>query len=275
MKVSIVIPVYNEQTHLKACLESIKAQTTSPFEVIVVDNNSTDDTVGVAKQFNFVTIISEKRQGVVHARSTGFNVAKGDIIGRIDADTILEKDWILNVKRIFKDKTISAVSGRINYYDCIWPKLSSKLDLFFRRWLASKMKQDEMFLQGANMALRRSAWTEVRRYLCYKSMIHEDFDLALHLQDEGFRVVFDDSLLVSISTRRFKDGPIDIFKYAMLSPLTYKKHYKISRFYMYPIIILILSFYLIIRINARTKENILKDLISRNKYRVNPATFVE
>ncbi len=274
MKISIVIPVYNEQTHLRACLESIKQQSITPFEVIVVDNNSTDSTLNVAKDFNFVTIIKEKRQGVVHARSTGFDYASGDVIGRIDADTVLKKDWILHIERIFDNDNIAAVSGRLYYHECIWPKLSSSLDIFFRRWLAHRMKTDEMFLQGANMAIRKSAWEDVKNTLCYKSNLHEDFDLALHLQENKFKVIFDDNLSASISIRRFKDGPIEIFKYAMLSPLTYKKHYKTSRYYMYPIIFLVLVFYGVIRLNARVKYSKPKDVIS-DQYRVNPATFVE
>jgi glycosyltransferase involved in cell wall biosynthesis len=64
LSLTIVIPVFNEQNHISACLEAIAAQTAMPDEVIVVDNNSTDKTVQIAKQFAFVKIIKEKRQGV-------------------------------------------------------------------------------------------------------------------------------------------------------------------------------------------------------------------
>jgi len=96
-KISIVIPVYNEESQLAACRDAISQQKESPFEVIVVDNNSTDSTVRVALSFPFVTLIREPRQGVMHARTTGFDAARGDIIGRIDADTILPPDWTESV----------------------------------------------------------------------------------------------------------------------------------------------------------------------------------
>src|SRR5689334_10679087 len=103
MKTSIVIPVYNEAAQLGACLRAIAQQTVKPLEVIVVDNNSTDGTRAVAEAYDFVTVLEEPRQGVVHARSRGFDAARGDIIARIDADSILPADWLANVETVFGD----------------------------------------------------------------------------------------------------------------------------------------------------------------------------
>src|SRR5487761_1699776 len=97
MKISIVIPVYNEADNLSACLDAISNLEVMPYEVIVVDNNSTDNTVAIANLYDFVTVAHESRQGVVHARTKGFNLAKGDIIARIDADSVLPYDWTINV----------------------------------------------------------------------------------------------------------------------------------------------------------------------------------
>src|SRR5688500_17107775 len=93
LRASVVIPVYNEADSLDLCLSAIAAQTTQPFEVIVVDNNSTDTTAEIAASYPFVRLVYESRQGVVHARNTGFNLAQGDIIARIDADTVIESGW--------------------------------------------------------------------------------------------------------------------------------------------------------------------------------------
>src|SRR4051812_9489646 len=97
MKISIVIPVYNEAQNLDACLRAIARQTTAAYEVIVVDNNSTDGSLAVAQTFPFVTVITERRQGIVHARDRGYNAARGDIIARIDADSLLPKDWLEHI----------------------------------------------------------------------------------------------------------------------------------------------------------------------------------
>src|SRR4051812_24373156 len=110
MKTSIVIPVYNEAERLAACLRSIANQAVTPDEVIVVNNNSNDGTAAIARSFDFVRLLSEPRQGVVHARNRGFNAAHGDIIGRIDADTLLPRNWVSQVQSIFNDPTVDAVS---------------------------------------------------------------------------------------------------------------------------------------------------------------------
>jgi glycosyltransferase involved in cell wall biosynthesis len=243
MKISIVIPVYNEASQLSDCLDSIAAQTLSPFEVIVVDNNSTDDTAVVALRYDFVKVISEPKQGVVHARTTGFNLAKGEIIARIDGDTILPKDWLSNLQRLFAAKNIHAVSGKANYYGVAAASLIDKMDLFFRRRL-SKQLQKNMYLWGANMALRRNAWEEVRNHLCIQNDIHEDFDLAIHLEEIHRNVVFDESLAAHVSSRRIDMTFLSFMHYVMVSPRTYEAHGINVRRAMYPVVAVCAIFYL-------------------------------
>ena len=128
-----------------------------PLEVIVVDNNSSDDSIKIASKYSFVKVVSEKRQGVIFARNKGFDLARGEIIGRIDADSRIQEDWVAKVEEIFRDKTIQAVSGGIYYYDVISSRLSYKFDLFFRKDLAIRLK-NEAFLQGSNMAIKKELW---------------------------------------------------------------------------------------------------------------------
>ena len=176
MKTSIVIPVYNEAEGLSACLKAIGKQTVKPLEVIVVDNNSTDATASVAASFSFVTLISETRQGVIHARSRGFDEAKGDIIARIDGDSILPRDWIATVQTIFNESPeLDAVSGVALYYNVALPALFNWIDLFFRRRLSWQM-EDRLYLWGANMALRKRLGemlgrSSVLRGICMKTMM--------------------------------------------------------------------------------------------------------
>src|SRR5579885_2998873 len=111
LTLSIVIPVYNEEHHIKACLDAIATQTVKPDEVIVVDNNCTDNTVKIAKTYSFVKVVPEPVQGRTAARNCGFNTATCDIIGRIDADSILLPNWVERVLVDFSDPTVSGVTG--------------------------------------------------------------------------------------------------------------------------------------------------------------------
>lgn len=277
--VSIVIPVYNEAAHLPACLDAIAAQTIQPFEVIVVDNNSTDSTAAIASSYDFVRLISEKRQGVVHARDHGFNAAKGAIIGRIDADTVISKDWVETVLSIFEDTAVDAVSGSVKYHDMSLSPLMNAMDLLVRSYLALSLR-DEVIMQGANMAIRRRVWRNVRSQVCRSGGMHEDFDLTIHTSQHGHRVVFDKSLVASIGARQL-DSSFDAYaQYILLSPKTYSLHGLKSKRYLYPICVLALLGYVPLRILHRgyDKEQARfswTTLLRVTEQRVNPATFVE
>ncbi len=244
MKVSIVIPVYNESEHLSACLNSIASQHTAPLEVLVVNNNSTDDSVLVAERYPFVRVLHEPRQGVVHARDRGFNAARGAIIGRIDADSILPPAWVEQVEQLFAiHPDVNAFSGSAQYYDFASPRVINSVDFYLRGRLASKLG-DNLFLWGANMAMRRSAWRQIRDHVCRKPDMHEDLDLAIHLQAHGHKIGYESRLAAGASCRRFDTGLRNYLRYSLMGPRTYALHRLHSRFHMYPIIVLCWAFYL-------------------------------
>ena len=236
MKISIVIPVYNEAGALSACLEAIARQTIRPYEVLVVDNNSTDGTAAIAESFDFVKLLHESRQGVIYARACGFDAARGDIIARIDADSILPADWLESVETVFADEHVDAVSGVAQYYNVAMASVFNAIDLFFRRRLSWQLK-NRVYLWGANMAMRRSAWELARPHLCEKSGIHEDYDIAIHLQEQGGTVTFDERLQAAVSSRRIDVGYLDFMRYVMVSPQTYAEHGVREHWHMYWIVL--------------------------------------
>lgn len=269
MRISIVIPVHNEASQLAECLRAISKQKLRPYEVIVVDNNSTDNSVKIAKRFKFVRVISAKRQGVVYARDRGFNSAKGDVIGRIDADTRLPVDWTAKVMAIFASSDVDAVSGAIDYHDIPYRRLVARFDLLLRRRVAKQM-EGEVFLQGANMAMLKSAWQACKSNVCHRSGLHEDFDLAIHLSQAGRKVVFCQDLKASISARCVDDNSKGFWKYVLLSPSTYADHELKSGRHMYLIVVVMLVLHLPIRAIYRAYNEAHKEYI-----RVNPATYVD
>ncbi|MBW3569424.1 glycosyltransferase family 2 protein [Candidatus Parcubacteria bacterium] len=181
LTVSIIIPVYNEENYLRACLDSVAAQRVMADEVIVVNNNSTDKSLEIAKSYKFVKVLSEEHQGIVFARNRGFNAARSDIIGRIDADSILAEDWVLRVKNAFKDEAISAISGPSRFYNRPLPS-AAKLAHLIVYFGYSRLILKNNVLFGSNMAIRRTAWQRARSELCLNNDYHEDTDLAYHLK---------------------------------------------------------------------------------------------
>jgi len=149
MKISVVIPAYNEEKHISLCLQSLMEQEVKPDEIIVVDNNSKDDTAKIAEAF-FVRVVKESEQGIIPTRNRGFNEAKYDIIARTDADTTLPKDWIKRIKNHFEKNDIDALSGLIYYYDFLL-KTTFFAKLFFS---VMNIILHHQIILGPNMALK-------------------------------------------------------------------------------------------------------------------------
>lgn len=223
LTLSIIIPVYNDEDHLKACLNAIKEQTIKPDEVIVVDNNCTDDSVKVAKSFPFVNVVSEPKQSVLYARTTGLNKAKSDILGRIDADTILDSTWVAGVKQVFADKSVAAATGPMHFYDMPLSPGNRFVDHLFKGPLYKYTKKFP-FLAGNNMAIRKSAWDDIKGELCDDKTMHEDLDIAIHLYKRNLKIAYDKRMSAGMSSRRYDDSPSGIHRYLQMTESAFDKH---------------------------------------------------
>lgn len=221
MKVSVVIPAYNEERYIWKCLESFTRQSVPADEIIVVDNNSQDNTAKIAKQFG-VKVIKEKKQGMIQARNRGFNEAKYEVIARCDADVILPKNWIKKIKQNFEKRKIDALLGPVMYYDL--PIKSSIFSKIFIHW--TKLINKHHVLIGPNMALRASMWEKVKDDVCLlDTEVQEDIDLALHIKHYKGVIHYDKSFIASISARRMKYNPLSFFVvYPVRSIETFLNH---------------------------------------------------
>lgn len=206
LTLSIVIPVYNEESYLTACLEAISLQTVKPDEVILVDNNSTDSTVEIARRYKFVTVIHEPVQGLIAARNTGMNAARGTLIARIDADSRLQPDWVETVKKQFKNEKIDAITGlaltKTSLQDWIpYSKLWSRM-----YFLWTEAEFGIPILWGANMVMRKNAWDAIKKEACLNdSLVHEDQDLSYLLAGQGKNVIRNNHLLIKTSGESYHD----------------------------------------------------------------------
>lgn len=210
MKVSVVIPAYNEEKYIKKALGSVFNQTEQADEVIVVDNNSKDRTVEISKKFP-VKIVGEKVQGMTLARNKGFNTAKHEIIARIDADVIVPKNWIKQIKKTISQKDYDAFTGPVRFNDLFKKPTST---LASRMYLESLrfLNNGDRFLQGPNMILKRNMWLKVRdKVNLNDKKVHEDIDLSLNILKVGGVIGLDPDLVVQISARRIKSHPESFF----------------------------------------------------------------
>ena len=204
-KISVVIPVYNEEKRLPACLKAIKEQLFKDFEIVVVDNNSTDNSASIAKSFGAV-VVKEPVQGMIAARNRGYDKARGEIIARTDADTIVPNNWLSLINDLFeKNPDAVALSGALSFPGARkgTHKFIQIFTLFINQYL-SKALMGHFWLMGPNHALRRSAWEKIRHKVHLDdNAVHEDMDLSCCLYPIG-DILYVPNLKIKISLRRWK-----------------------------------------------------------------------
>ncbi len=216
MKLSIVIPAYNEEKYIGRCLTSVFSQIETlggrfDIEVIVVNNTSVDRTAEIAAEFADVLVVNENQKGLTKARQAGFAASKGDLVANVDADSKLPEGWIEKVFSEFeKNEKLVALSGPFIYDH------SSRLSSFFV-WFWYRVGQMTHFvnqyifkngamLQGGNFILRRNALEKIGGYDTSIDFWGEDTDIAKRISKVG-RVKFTFKLPMITSPRRFrKDG---------------------------------------------------------------------
>ncbi|MEZ0353466.1 glycosyltransferase family 2 protein [Mycobacterium sp. pR1184] len=230
--VAIVIPAYNEERFIGNCLESCINQTSAPDEIIVVNNRSTDATASIVREYQAaaphldIQLLDQTvYQGAAPTRDYGFDHARCDVLGRIDADTVIPPDWVEKVRGYFEDADIDAASGPIAIYDLPLRTFLFWVDSTLRYHLHQHVKS-ERFLLGCNMAIRATAWKGVRlqTQLDPEVLLHEDIDLALTLFENNFRISYEPSMVAAISGRRVEDSPRDFYRYATRYTRTTKLH---------------------------------------------------
>ena len=202
--ISIVIPAYNESTMLPLCLESVVNQDyIGKFEIIVVDNASSDDTPKIVKKFKSVKLLKETKIGVSYARAKGFEQAKGDIIASTDADTIVPRNWL---SLIAKDLNDSTVSGLVGAYELCNTNTFSKK--FVQKMIPFFRAIDYLLgahFAGANFVVRKQVYQKVGGF-DHSFVTGEDLDLSYRIRKAGFKLKVTYHIRVKTSARRLNEG---------------------------------------------------------------------
>jgi glycosyltransferase involved in cell wall biosynthesis len=226
MRLSVAIPVLDEEELIGECLEALHRQSDPVDEIIVVDNGSTDDTVDIARAAPGVKVIAESRRGITYARNTGFAAATGDILARIDADTLVSPGWATAIRRAFAaDPDLAGLAGpagltRLSRGDRIIGRTAYEA---FR--IVHELTIGEgPLMYGHNMALRRSAWERIRDLVTTgDDRISEDVDIALALHHTRQRVEYEPGMLVTIAAERTMH-PAKLWRYSRADRLTTAKY---------------------------------------------------
>lgn len=181
LKISIIIPAFNEEVHLRSCLSSLR-DTDYPkedIEIIVVDNGSSDRTRAVARDYG-VKVLRNDTMNVSGLRNLGVSESSGEIIGFIDADCIVSKNWLENTSKYFDDCSIVAWgSPPVIPEDPTWVQET----WFIIRGKENKV-QEVQWLESMNLFVRKVQFNNIGGF--NESLVTcEDVDLCYRMKKSG------------------------------------------------------------------------------------------
>lgn len=211
MRLSFVVPAYNEESYLGACLDSILRETRASHaetEIIVVNNASVDGTKAVALRYPEVKLVDEPIKGLTHARQAGLMASCGDLVANVDADSRLPYGWLQHVLDEFAaEPAMVALSGPLVYYD-LTARQRRYVDVFYAiAWMTYALNRWVLrvgsMVQGGNFVVRREALEAIGGFNLSISFYGEDTDIARRLNDVG-KVRFTFGLRMLSSARRLK-----------------------------------------------------------------------
>jgi glycosyltransferase involved in cell wall biosynthesis len=214
-KISVVICTYNRSKTLGAAIESVAAQSLPPSlgcEILVVDNNSTDETRQVVEGLQQrhperIRYVFERAQGISHARNTGIREAEAEILAFLDDDEIADTEWLANLTANLRSGEWAGAGGRVlppstfsppRWLSALNSSITGPLAVFDPALEAGQLHEPPF---GANMAFRREVFdryggfrTDLGR--TGKNMIsNEDTEFGRRLMGAGLRLRYEPSAL--------------------------------------------------------------------------------
>ncbi len=186
--VSIVVPIKNRGDLLPNLIKNLSNLDYSEYEIIIVDDCSTDDTRELLKNYPIKSIILEKSVGSAEARNIGIKEAKNNIIALTDSDCFVSKNWLRNLVPYLNNYDV--VGGRVKFCD----DTEEKFNPFNTKKETILTKDSSInFLNTSNMIFKKDLWKISGGFLNYRI---EDLEFSWRLLKKGFKLIYSPKGLV-------------------------------------------------------------------------------
>jgi glycosyltransferase involved in cell wall biosynthesis len=197
VSLTVVIPVYNDASNLRACLAALNQSAEPAFECIVADDGSTHDSVAVAGELAARVLESKTRSGPAHARNVGASAATSDILFFIDSDVCVHADTLSRVTMAFEeDSTLDALIGSSDD-DPGSDDFVSQYKNLMHCFVHQTARRDACTFRSGCGAIRKSLFQEHSGFSeDYRRPAIEDIELGFRLQEAGRKLIFDPTLTV-------------------------------------------------------------------------------
>ncbi len=197
MKLSVIIPHYNDCVRLQKCLTALAPQLTPDSEVIVVDNNSPNPPTDMQILPDRIIYTSEEKKGAAHARNKGVSLSRGEYLLFIDCDCIPNNDWLSQALKICSENSV--FGGRVDVFNETPPPMNGaeafEHAFAFNQETYIKKKK---FSVTANLLVSRKIFNKVGDF---KAEVSEDTEWCLRLVKHQIPLEYQAQLIVSHPTR--------------------------------------------------------------------------
>ncbi len=195
MKISVVIPVYNEEKHIKECLEALRNNTRKPDEILLADGGSADRTREIAARFPEVTVLDNPKRTAAAGRNVGILRARGSVVAFADGDCIVRENWLEEIEAAFRKYRPDGIGGKIepappeNRYEEFWNTLAWKVLMNFgdEAYQVKKRTMNDAFVT-ANCAYTRKLLYQMKGFNLWFGNNAEDIDLSWRALEAGAKL---------------------------------------------------------------------------------------
>ncbi len=222
MRVSVVIPAYNEEVFIGKCLRSIKAQTV-PCEIVVCDNNSADRTARIAKRYAD-KVVHEPKQGIAYAFNAACKAAAGDLIAFTGADCVVPPDWIERFLPYFDNERVIACFGPVHSTGRSYRRTLKFFSYFDKVIIKLKISWG---VSDANLIMRKKVLENVG-YFDPRVQMLEDSWLMKKIRRYGKLKFLNDNIVKTSPRRLKKEGAKKVFIDRTISLLKLKIFHKLG-----------------------------------------------
>ena len=163
-EISVIVPFYNAERYIHNCIGGLLTQNypEEAYEIIMVDNNSTDASTAVVRQYPRITLLTEQKQGAYAARNQGLIVAHGAIIAFTDPDCIPDKHWLSNIAAAMSPAGVHLVLGNCQMaHETFWLALLAAYEHQKVSFVLNSDTKELYYGYTNNMAVRRAVFDKL------------------------------------------------------------------------------------------------------------------
>ncbi len=201
--VSVIIPLYNGQKHLVELIQSLKNQTYNKIEIIIVDNNSTDDSVKLLKSLKDKIIslnifLNKKNEGYCGGCNEGIKHAKGEYLLFLSQDRIMNNDWIeLTVAKMNQDEKTGCVVGKVIREGASSAEYGHSYDVYGAVLINGIPDESKLFFGGGTVLIRKRVIEQVGGFDPEFFIYQEDVDICWRIRLAGYDIKIENVVCIN------------------------------------------------------------------------------